>query len=468
MASIESMKAAFACFDANGDGKLSKKEIRAILQRNDGMIDTDVDEVLDDFDEDGDGFLSLDEFIEAFSSLDDEEVESMMTTVMAFINKPVKVASKISKKEGRHVAFRTHMLVVAFDYEDSGDYTPEDECGCGPLSCSSDAMRLVELARKCGCPDIAFLCDKPEMEEGDGWLGWPSAARVVEVFNEMGARCQPGDTFVFFFSGHGTQSDGRSKNEADGKNEELCLCAPDGSYDPLVDDHLAECIKGLPEGVRCLSICDCCHSGTMADCDSTDYGNRKVMHLGASDDAQSAQDLGGGGALTSALLEVIATKVAEAAKPPTVADIFNACVREYGTKFEAEQQTLCMSKSKKCQPGRFAWPLWPGKGSDYDADTPLGEEYDDYEEGEEGDEESSSSEEEDDEDDYGWSSVVDASWAHLTAEQREAAEALGYTQTAWDNDKSVAVDDMDWSELDEEQRHAAETLGYDEDTWDAW
>ena len=286
-ASTESMKAAFACFDTNGDGVLSRDEIRAILQRNDGMSAEDVDEVLDEFDEDGDGKLDLEEFIDFFGDMDDQQVGS---TVMAFVNKPVKVANAISKREGRHVAFRTHLLVIAYDYIDSGDYTPEESSGCGPLTCTADAMRLVELARKCGCPDISLMMDKPEMEGGDGWLGWPTAERVKEVFHEIAGRCKPGDTFFFYFSGHGTQSDGRSKNEADGKNEELCLCAPDGSYDPLVDDDLAALIQLLPEGVRCLSVCDCCHSATMADLDSADFGNRRVMHLGASDDSQSAQE----------------------------------------------------------------------------------------------------------------------------------------------------------------------------------
>jgi len=471
MASTESMKAAFACFDANGDGVLSRGEIRAILQRNDGMSAEDVDEVLDEFDEDGDGKLDIEEFIDFFGEMDDQQVGS---TVMAYVNKPVKVANAISKREGRHVAFRTHLLVIAYDYIDSGDYTPEESSGCGPLTCTADAMRLVELARKCGCPDISLMMDKPEMEGGDGWLGWPTAERVKEMFHEIAGRCKPGDTFFFYFSGHGTQSDGRSKNEADGKNEELCLCAPDGSYDPLVDDDLAALIQLLPEGVRCLSVCDCCHSATMADLDSADFGNMRVMHLGASDDSQSAQDLGGGGALTSAILEVIGQKVAEHATPPTVVDIFNTCVTQYGERFEQEDQTLAMAKSKKCAPGHFAWPLWPGKGSDYDADTPLGDDYDDYDDDDVvDDDEEDLSESEDwseseSDGEYAWNSVVDGAWRDLTDEQRDAARVLGYNRKRWDRDAHVDADDKDWDELKPEEREAARVLGYKQASWDEW
>lgn len=256
MASTERMRAAFAVFDTDNDGYMSKAELRAVLARNDGMDPADAEDILEEFDADEDGMLDINEFIEAFECLDEDEVEQIMAVVLSYINKPIKVANKVRKADGRQAAFRTHMVVVAYDYEDCGEYTPEDACGCGPLSCTADAMRLVELAKKCGCSDIAFLCDKPDMEEGEGWLGWPSASRVVEVFDEVGARCQPGDTFVFFFSGHGAQSEGRAKGEADGKNEELCLCQTDGSYDPLIDDVLAACIQRLPEGVRCLSICE--------------------------------------------------------------------------------------------------------------------------------------------------------------------------------------------------------------------
>jgi len=248
-------------------------------------------------------------------------------------------------------------------------------------------------------------------------------------------------------------------------NEELCLCHEDGSYDPLLDDKLAACIQKLPSGVRCLSICDCCHSGTLADLDTADFGSRSVMHLGAATDSQAAQDLGRGGALTSSILEVIASKVANHANPPTVVDIFNSCVAEYGESFEEDQQTLCIAKSKRCAPAKFAWPLWPGRGSDYDAETPLGEGYDEEDEDEY---EYVYKDEEYDDSECDWADgVIDQAWGDMTSKQREAAVALGYSVEAWDGDDHVPTVDKSWSKLSSDERHAAAVLGYSQGTWDA-
>jgi hypothetical protein len=109
-------------------------------------------------------------------------------------------------------------------------YPAEEVSGCGPLTCTPDAIRLVELAKKCGCQDVKLMCDLEELSSSDGWLGWPDKANIVSHFEQMGSRCQSGDTFVFFFSGHGTQTEkGDTTGEVDGRNEELCVCRSDGS-----------------------------------------------------------------------------------------------------------------------------------------------------------------------------------------------------------------------------------------------
>ena len=55
-------------------------------------------------------------------------------------------------------------------------------------------------------------------------------------------------------------------------------------------------------------------------------------------------------------------------------------------------------------------------------------------------------------------------------EEREAAEALGYTQYVWDS-VSAVEDQPDsyhkyWTELTDREKAAAVVLGYSENTWD--
>ena len=75
----EQLKAAFATFDADGSGSLSLAEFTAILKRNTDqnleMSDEDIKELLETFDENEDGVLQIDEFIEAMDVIEGEDVE---------------------------------------------------------------------------------------------------------------------------------------------------------------------------------------------------------------------------------------------------------------------------------------------------------------------------------------------------------------------------------------------------------
>ena len=68
------VRKAFALFDTDGSGTLTAEECLAILTRGAseeekemmGMSVEDAQEIIDDFDTNGDGVLSIDEFAEAF------------------------------------------------------------------------------------------------------------------------------------------------------------------------------------------------------------------------------------------------------------------------------------------------------------------------------------------------------------------------------------------------------------------
>ena len=81
LGSSEELKAAFAIFDVDADGYLTPAELRRILTRPSGgqpalLTDEDVDKLVSEFDTNGDGVLSVDEFAQAMASLSTGEQAS--------------------------------------------------------------------------------------------------------------------------------------------------------------------------------------------------------------------------------------------------------------------------------------------------------------------------------------------------------------------------------------------------------
>ena len=82
--------------------------------------------------------------------------------------------------------------------------------------------------------------------------------RVKAAINNHIKATKAGDVLVITFSGHGTSVYDKSGDEADGRDEALCL------YDGLLlDDDLAKCLKNIVEGAIVTLVMDCCHSGTI-------------------------------------------------------------------------------------------------------------------------------------------------------------------------------------------------------------
>ncbi|XP_058207454.1 metacaspase-1-like [Rhododendron vialii] len=77
--------------------------------------------------------------------------------------------------------------------------------------------------------------------------------------------CQPGDSLVFHYSGHGSQQRNYTGDEIDGYDETLCPLDFE-TQGMIVDDEINDAIvKPLPRGVKLHAIIDACHSGTMLD-----------------------------------------------------------------------------------------------------------------------------------------------------------------------------------------------------------
>ena len=77
---------------------------------------------------------------------------------------------------------------------------------------------------------------------------------------------RPGDSLVWTFAGHGTMVPDVNGDEADGDSpgSDEAICPVDmhqGRF--FVDDHIAERIQRLPQGVSFTMLMDCCHSGSL-------------------------------------------------------------------------------------------------------------------------------------------------------------------------------------------------------------
>ena len=138
--------------------------------------------------------------------------------------------------------------------------------------------------------------------------------KLDALFGAQRGKLVSGDFLFLFFSGHGGQQPDMNKDEADGKDETLCM------YDgELVDDLIAQMLSSIPEGVRVLMITDSCNSGTnfrgrgrsieKSSAVSvrraiTPRFKAKLIHFGGCADGRSSYGGDQGGVFTNALMKV--------------------------------------------------------------------------------------------------------------------------------------------------------------------
>jgi len=140
---------------------------------------------------------------------------------------------------------------------------------CELGGCINDANnQLAALKEHFGFEDenIRLMTDEQEDDLK------PTAANIRAGLEWLIEGAQEGDYLFFAYSGHGSQLPCQDASEPDGKNEILCPLdlQEDWYANSINDDYLLDVFyKRVPDGVRCLCIYDCCHSGTMADLSCT-------------------------------------------------------------------------------------------------------------------------------------------------------------------------------------------------------
>lgn len=90
-----------------------------------------------------------------------------------------------------------------------------------------------------------------------------SWADAVETLTDLVKQARFGDRVVFTFSGHGTWLPDSGGDEADGRDEAMCMADfMEGGL--LVDDDLHRVFGDLAYGASALVLSDSCHSGTVS------------------------------------------------------------------------------------------------------------------------------------------------------------------------------------------------------------
>lgn len=149
------------------------------------------------------------------------------------------------------------------------DYQPAGMGGPDLNGCVNDVRDMANTLVICGFePKHMRICtDRGATREN-----------IMRGLAALFANARPGDSLVFYYSGHGSQVADTGGDEVDQSDEILCPHDIDfGRRVFITDDDLRGSFAALPAGVNLEVILDCCHSGTATrDPRATGNGGRTV------------------------------------------------------------------------------------------------------------------------------------------------------------------------------------------------
>lgn len=149
------------------------------------------------------------------------------------------------------------------------DYTVLDADLKGP---AADVRLMAEVlaARGVAPGAITALTSDPAGLDPAIPTALPTRAAILSAMGALQAAVRPGDTVIFYFSGHGAEAPDTSGDEGGGYDEILLPADAAGwkgaigaVENALVDDELQVWAQGLlSNGVRLVGLIDACHSAT--------------------------------------------------------------------------------------------------------------------------------------------------------------------------------------------------------------
>lgn len=241
------------------------------------------------------------------------------------------------------------MLIAANDYQGTGH----------ELSCTKDAKHVQELCRACGVTAYT-LYDRQCTREG-----------MARGIHDVASQCRPGDTFLFYFSGHGTQVTDVDGDEVDHQDEAFVMVTETGSIfesdgNPCVltdDEFVSIMTNALHPDVTTIILSDCCHSGSIADLHKPVWNGRKAISISGCRDSQTSGDIGTGGICTWSMLLAIEALQRERAmngktNPYSCKRLFRELIKHDDGVF-ASKQDITMDTCKGCNQNDVPWPLIP-------------------------------------------------------------------------------------------------------------
>lgn len=149
------------------------------------------------------------------------------------------------------------------------DYLTLDADLKGP---ANDARLMAEVLVARGIParEIAVLTSDVSNLPTGVTIAPPTKAAITTALRNLANRAQPGDTVVFYFSGHGAQAPDQSGDEGGGYDEIFLPADATGwkgeigmVENALSDDELQLWAQPLlSRGVKLVGLIDACHSNT--------------------------------------------------------------------------------------------------------------------------------------------------------------------------------------------------------------
>lgn len=187
-------------------------------------------------------------------------------------------------------------------------YKPSRDKLSGSIN-DAKCMRYLLINKFQFSPDSILMLTE---EESDPYR-IPTKHNIRMALYWLVTGCQPGDSLVFHYSGHGSRQQNYNGDEIDGYDQTLRPLDFE-TQGVIVDDEInATIVRPLPCGVKLHAIIDACHSGTVLDLPYLYRRNRmgqyvwedrrppsgiwkgsgggEVVSFGGCDDEQSSADI---------------------------------------------------------------------------------------------------------------------------------------------------------------------------------
>jgi len=120
--------------------------------------------------------------------------------------------------------------------------------------CIDDTYRIKDFLYTKGFNEFTFLTDLTTKK--------PTKLNIINELKNLIINSTSGDMLFFYFSGHGSYTYDRNKDETDGKDEMIVSL----DLQAVIDDELKSIIQNnLKKDITIIGLFDSCHSGTILD-----------------------------------------------------------------------------------------------------------------------------------------------------------------------------------------------------------